>query len=589
MSVAGQANVDPVLSEILVGACQALVEEADDLLERASMGMVIRESRDYCSVVCDPEGNVLIGGSRDLPAFIGSIQYTVQAVIAEIGPERMVPGDVYIMNDPWTGGTHFNDVRLVAPVHGREGLIGYVSSCGHVADIGGVNPGSFAISATSSFAEGLRIIPVLYYRDDRVNADVAKLILANVRMPETTEGDLSAMLAAVLRSRQRLGELAELHGVDVLLGWMSAYQDHGERELLAQLSELEQGRYEWTDWIDEDPATGEPIRIQLGVEVSADGLVFDFRGTAPVTKSGANSPLPATAAIIYVVIASIFPEVPLNHGLFRSIRIDAPEGSVLNAQHPSAVSAMASTTFDIVAACTLGAFSQVVPERVIAASFNLQSFITSGVDPRTGKEFVTYSWGPGGWGAGADTDGRTSMALYTTTTLNIPCEDEERRVPFLVEEYSIVPDSGGAGRRRGGNCLRRVFRFGYDGTLTSLAGRGKFPIWGLFGGQPGSAHSAVLENADGSKPIGLLADGVKLSTGDRLIYINGGGGGYGPPVEREPERVLDDVLDGWITVGAARDEYAVALREIPETSLSTTYEIDWGETGRLRATADPTG
>lgn len=573
---------DPVLSEILVGACRALVEEADDLLERASMGMVIRESRDYCSVVCDPGGNVLVAGERDLPGFVGSIQFTIQAVIEAIGVDRFQPGDVYIMNDPWTGGTHFNDVRLVSPVFFEGRLVAYVSSCGHVADIGGVNPGSFAISAASSFAEGLRIVPVLFYRDGEINEDVAKLILSNIRMPETTEGDLKAMLAAVWRSSERVTELARQYGPDLLAEWMRSYQDHGEEALREQLSRLEPGRYEWIDWIDENPADGEPVRIRLVVDVSPDRLRFEFEGTDPATKSGANSPLPATAAIIYVVVASLFPEVPMNHGLIRSVIVDAPENTVVNAQHPTAVSAMASTTFDLVAACSLGAFSQVVPDRVIAASYNLQSFVSSGTDPRTGEEFVTYSWGPGGWGAGKETDGRTSMALYTTTTLNIPCEDEERRVPFLIEEYSIVPDSGGAGRRRGGNCLRRVFKFGYDGTLTSLAGRGKFPIWGLFGGEAGSPHSAELVNEGGSRRIGLLADGVEIRDGDRLVYTNGGGGGYGNPSEREPERVLDDVLDEWITPEAALSEYLVVLKEVPETSLTTTYEVDWEGTERLR-------
>jgi N-methylhydantoinase B len=174
------------------------------------------------------------------------------------------------------------------------------------------------------------------------------------------------------------------------------------------------------------------------------------------------------------------------------------------------------------------------------------------------------------------------MALYTTTTTNIPCEAEERRIPFTIEEYAIVPDSGGAGRRRGGNCLKRVFRFNYQGLLTSLAGRGKYPIWGLFGGEPGEAQLAHLETEDGVHDIGLLAEAVELRPGYRLIYKNGGGGGYGLAAEREPELVLEDVLDGWITPEKARETYLVGLREVPDTSLTTTYEIDWHETKRLR-------
>jgi N-methylhydantoinase B len=576
-------GVDPVLSEILVGACRALVEEADDLLERASMGMVIRESRDYCSVLCDPNGNLIVAGSRDLPVFVGTIQFTVQAVIDAIGVAEFRPGDVYLANDPWSGGTHFNDLRLVAPVYHAARLIGYTCSCGHVADIGGVNPGSFAISARTSHAEGLRIVPVLFFRDGELRLDILRFILSNIRMPETTEGDLRAMLAAVHRSTDRLQELADLYGTDVLLHWMETYQDYGEACLREQIRQLEPGTYRWVDWIDADPATGEPIRVELAATIADDDLTFDFTGTASATGSGANSPFPSTAAILYVVVASLFREGPLNHGLMRAVDIIAPIDTVIHATYPTAVSAMASTTFDIVAACALGAFSQVAPDRVIAASYNLQSFVTSGTDPRTGKEFVTYSWGPGGWGAGLGADGRTAMALYTTTTLNIPCEDEERRVPFIIEEYAIVPDSGGAGQWRGGNCLRRVFRFGYDGTLTSLAGRGLFPIWGLFQGQPGSPHSATIESATGSRSVGLLADGIRVSKGDLLVYVNGGGGGYGSPLERDPAAVLEDVLDGWVTPSAAADIYGVALVEVPETSLTTTFELDERGTVTLRA------
>ena len=469
-----------------------------------------------------------------------------------------------------------------APVFHGTDLIGYVGAAGHVTDIGGMNPGSFAARPPSAYAEGLRIVPVLFYRDGQLNDNVLKLILANIRVAHLTKGDLLAMVAAVQRATERLDELAQTHGSELLAEWMHEYQNYGEMLLRQQISQLPAGQYEWTDWIDEDPVTGEPKEVRLSITVSAQKLVFDFSGSAAQSVGAANAVYATTAALVYTVTASIFPEVPLNHGMMRNIEIIAPEATVVNAQYPSPVSAMATTVFDIVAACIFGALSKAVPDRVLAASYNLQSFITSGYDERSETEFVTYSWGPGGWGAGKDTDGRVGMALYTTTTTNIPCEAEERRIPFVIERYEIVPDSGGAGRRRGGNCLRRVFRFNYNGQLSSFAGRGKFPIWGLFGGEAGRAQEALLEDADGLRDIGLLAEGVPIRPQTRLIYTNGGGGGYGPAWEREPERVLDDVLDGWITPTKACETYCVALREIKETSLSTTYEIDWAATQRLR-------
>lgn len=575
--------IDPALSEILAGACRALVEEADDLLERSSMGMVIRESRDYCSVVCDPAGHVLATGSKDLPGFAGTLEFTLQAVLAEFPVEMMQPGDVYLMNDPFTGGTHNNDVRLIAPVHDAAEVIGFVGSCGHLTDVGGMNPGSFAVRATSTYAEGLRIPPLLFARDGEINGALLALILANIRSPDLTDGDLRAMLAAVGRASDRLIELAQKHGHEVLSAWMTHYLGFGEASLREQIKMLPDGRYTWTDWIDQDPATGEPIEVNLALEITGDHMRVDFVGSGDQTRSAANCTFPTTAAIIYTVTASLFPEAPLNYGLMRAIEIDAPVGSVVNATFPTAVSAMATTTFDIIVACLMGAFSKAAPERAIAASYNLQSFITSGRDPRTGSDFITYSWGPGGWGAGRDSDGRTAMALYTTTTTNIPCEAEERRIPFMIEEYRILPDTGGAGRRRGGNCLQRVFRFGYHGVLSTFSGRGRFPIWGLFGGGAGGHQWARLETAEGERELDLLAEGLVLSPGDRLTYTNGGGGGYGPPREREAELVLEDVLEEWITPRAARDIYRVALREVPDTSLTTTYEVDWDATSELRA------
>lgn len=578
-----RVRLEAGLSEVLGGAFRALVEEAGDLLERASTGMVIRESRDYCAVVCDANGDVIATGTKDLPAFVGNIQFTVQGVREQIGVENFRPGDAYIVNDPWSGGTHFNDIRLVAPIFLDGEIIGYGAAAGHVTDIGGPNPGSFNISASSCHAEGLRIVPVLFVRDGVVNEDVLRLILANIRVPDLTAGDLRALQSAVQRIASRVQELATRYGADLLLEWMAEFQAWGEERALEVARSIQQGTFSFTDWIDEDPVTGEPKRIQLSVTISNEGFLFDFEGTDVQSLGAANAVLSTTIAIVWVVTCYVFPEIPPHHGAWRKMQVRAPDGTIVNAGYPAGVSAMASTAFDIVAACVFGCLAQVVPDRVIAASYNLQSFVTGGIDPETGKEFVTYSWGPGGWGAGRDTDGRVAMALYTTTTMNIPCEAEERRVPFLVEEYAIVADSGGAGRRRGGNCLRRVFRFGYDGYLTSLGGRAKFPIWGLFGGEAGSAQYAILESGGQQRHLGMLADNIEIKSGDRLIYVNGGGGGYGPATEREPELVLEDVRDGWVSAAAASDTYGVVLREIPDTSLTIDYEVDERGTRQLRA------
>ena len=264
------------------------------------------------------------------------------------------------------------------------------------------------------------------------------------------------LLAAVSRATERLGELVETHGRDVLVQWMYDYQAYGEAKLHEQIRQLPEGRYEWVDWMDEDPVTGEPKEVRLSIEFTKDKLVYDFTGTAPQSLGSANATYSTTAALVYTITACVFPEVPMNHGMMRNIEIIAPEATVVNASYPSPVSAMATTVFDIVAACIFGAFSQVVPERVLAASYNLQSFITSGYDERYEKEFVTYAWGPGGWGASKEL--MAGSAWHCTLRLQriSPCVRRSGEFPSLLSNTRLcrIPEELAAAR--GGLSKTRI-------------------------------------------------------------------------------------------------------------------------------------
>lgn len=582
-----EGKLDPILTEVIRNSFKSVVNEMASTLKRSAMSPVINEYEDYSGVLSDGEGNLVIHGDRDLPVHSGSMQFSVQEVIRCIGQENFSPGDVYLINEPYRGGTHKHDVRAVRPVFFEGEILAYLTTSGHWADIGGTVPGGFYNQATEYYQEGLMIPPALIYREGKLNQDVERLILANVRQPKVTRGDLRAQVAAVNCGAERLIELAKKYGKETLHRVMKEYQAHSERRLREIVSRLEDGRYEWEDYIDQDPASEarEPKKIHLTLLIEGDRLTFDFTGTDPAAKGPVSGSLPGTYSIILAMINGIFQEVPFNAGVIRSIRVTAPENSLVNVQPPAPIEGM-SMTFDILTSTILGAFSQVVPERVIACMGGVTNLVWGGWNDRHDppRYFVAYITLEVGWGGRATKDGLQGRLLFIGGGIrNISIEIVEKEYCVLVEQQAVRQDSEGAGRFRGGCGYQRVMQMEVDGVISSISDREKFAPFGLFGG--GSSRlGTVLLNPDSpeERNLGLYFSNVPVKKGDRILMMTSGGGGYGFPLERDPEQVLRDVLHGYISPQRAREPYGVALQEVQETSLTQTYTIDPEATWKLR-------
>lgn len=580
-SVETVKKVDPILTEIVRNSFVSITNEAGVTMEKAAMSPVIKDGKDCCCVMSDGEGNLCEVSDFAQPIFIGTLQFTVQAVIHRIGKQNMRPGDIYLVNDPYIAGTHNQDVRVVRPLFVGEELVAFLTIVGHWTDIGGMVPGTFYLQATEAYQEGIRIPPVLLYRGGQINESLMTVLFANMRMPDVSRGDLLAMVAGINTGTERFQELAARHGAEVLKAVMRDYQDYGERMLREIVSGLPDGRYDWEDFIDQDPVSPnkEPKRIKLTVVIEGDQITYDFTGTDPVALGPVNCTYPSTCSAALVGTRMLFSELPYNHGVMRAMHLVIPEGSLLNPQFPSPVSGMAACSLEKILAIYLGAFSKIVPERTMACCGNIANLTWGGWDRRKGRRRyrVGYFWQELGWGGRPDSDGLQGVEAYLAAgTLNIPVEVLEHTSPVIIHEMGFLPDSAGAGKFRGGCASHRLFELEFDAVVSCLGDREKFPPWGLFGGQGSIPNRLVLNpGTPQEQEIGMYCANVPVKAGDRMLFVAAGGGGYGDPLGREPERVLEDVIQGYVSVEGARRDYGVVID--PQT-----LEVDPEATRQLR-------
>jgi N-methylhydantoinase B len=571
MTVTQKERVDPITFEVLRNAFVSLVNEMALAVELASFSLAISEGRDFSGTLYTSRGHLVAQGEQDLPVHVGTAQFTVGAVIDEIGVEKMRDGDVYLMNDPYAGGTHLNDVRLVLPIFIEGEIVGYVASTAHWTDVGGMVPGSFAAQlATECYQEGLRLPPVRIVRDGEIDPSLLSVILANVRVPRDAQGDLKAQLAACYTGRDRLLELAAKYGIKTIAACMDEIIDVSEELLRREVTKLDDGDYPWVDYIDEDFTTGKPVKIALTLRIRGDQLTYDFAGTDPAANCSINCTWSSAISAVFISAKAIFSEVPFSYGILRALEILLPEDSVVNARPPKPVGGFGATSYEKICTCALAAFSYVAPERTIAGSYNLLNTFWGGHDPRTGNNYVCYVWSAGGIGAGAAWDGPHAMQSFLdASTTSIPAEILERMAPIMIECDELRPDTCGAGRHQGGLGCDKTIRLTHGtARLTVTGDRGKFEAPGLFGGQPAPTQAIVKGNrTDAAESLGVCVANHPLSAGDRISILSMGGAGYGEPLERDPQAVLEDVVNEYITVEFARREYGVVVEEIDWEAL----------------------
>ncbi|MBX0302254.1 hydantoinase B/oxoprolinase family protein [Haloarcula salinisoli] len=507
-------DIDAIELEILRNQLESVAEEMGEVLVRGAFSPNITERRDCSTALFDADGR-LVAQAEHIPVHLGAMPEAVDAVLTH-DPE---PGDVFVLNDPFAGGTHLPDVTLVSPVVPNDRIVGYAVSRAHHADVGGMAPGSMPAGARDIQQEGLRIPPTrLVAGGERVDA-VWDLITANVRNPAQRRADLRAQLGANERGAERVGELLADHG-EVLLAAFDAVRTYSRKRVEAELAAFPNGTYTATDQLEGDGVTDADVPIEVTVTVDGHSLSVDFSGTAPQVAGNVNAPLSVAKSAVYFAVRSVTdPDVPPNAGCYDPIEVHAPAGTVLNPEPPAAVVGGNVETSQRVADVVFRALAEAVPERVPAAGQGTMNNLVVG-----GSDFSYYETIGGGMGASSDGDGPSGVQVGMTNTLNTPVEALEVAYPLRVEEYSLRRGSGGAGQQSGGDGLVRELTVETDATVSLLTERRRTAPWGLAGGEDGATGRNFV---DGEAVPAKVTREVDAGTTVRIETP--GGGGYGEP------------------------------------------------------------
>ena len=580
-------SLDPVTFEVLKNAFITTVDLMAEQILRTCHSFVIY-ARDFSSALCDAEGNTVMQGSQDIAVHVGTLHFKAKAVIEAFGDD-IHPGDVFAVNDPYLGGTHFNDVSIIRPIFVDDEIIAYAQSNGHWADVGGTVPGSFDVTAKEHFGEGQRIPPVRIWDKGRYLNDVARLILSNTRAPADTEGDLEAQAEATRVCEREILRLVDKYSRDTIVTAFAEVQDYVENLTRTRIAELPDGVWETEDYLDSDPTLEEGlIPIKVRMEIEGDQIRYDLTGSHAAVGTFLNAGFGSAMSGVVGGTKTFFPEVPLNSGFYRAVDIDlGPEGTVVNAPWPVAVTGFCSGPYEKIMACAFEIWSQIMPERAIACSFNLEYLLVGGRDARSEDRpfFMWYDWMVGGWGGRNGRDGSNCTSPVFGVGLAVqPLEGQERLSPVLTSGHEILADSGGPGRFRGGCGVEKGATLTQaERTVVSYCcDRARSITWGIEGGLPSSPHGVWLnKGTDDERFLGAIFSNVEIEEGDFFTRPSAGGGGYGDPLERDPDAVCEDVIDDYVTIDRALKDYGVVVKEI-DAELSQ-FEVDAEATERERA------
>ena len=555
-------RTDAATFEVVKNSLYAAAEEMKIVLAKTAYSPLLKVAGDYSCGLFDADGEMIAQGP-DLPIHLGSMPDAVKAVIQAFG--TFVDGDVFIHNDPYFGGSHLPDVNIVSPSFHKGQLLGFACVRAHWPDIGSATPGSYG-AVTEVFGEGLRLPPIRLYEAGVLNQGVDAIIFTNVRTPDERRGDMNAQIAANRRGSARLSELAEKYGVETLRRIMVEVMDYSETMMRKFLAELPDGEGRFEDFCDGDgilepgAEEDETFTIRMHATKRGDTLVVDFTGSDPQVAGPMNAPLSVTASGIYTAVKMVVDPngmIPPNSGCWRAITVTAPEATVVNAKFPAPVVYANHEMSHRVCDMLFGALFSFLPQRVMACSQGTSSVLTlGGVDYRNGEQYVSYESIKGGFGARATKDGINCVAAGISNMMNTPIEVLEMSFPIRVEEYAVLPDSGGAGKYRGGCGARRVWRvLGNSARGAVCCERSKSPPFGLAGGLAGSPTRIRLEDPDGGVRYPLSKGAFTVPTDGLIIFEVPGSGGYGPPSERAADALADDLKNGYVSEAVAKRDY----------------------------------
>ncbi len=574
MSEAASSFDDPITFAVIKNAMDAIVDEVAYTVIRTARSEIVKDVMDYSAAICDAKGE-MVAQAKTIAQHLGAIPEAMAAVQAKWSG-RLHPGDAVILNDPYSGGMHLPDIFMFYPIFdGTEILAWSVVICHHT-DVGGRVPGSNAADSTEIYQEGLRIPPLKLFRAGVIDETLEALIRLNVRVPDTVFGDLLAQYAACQAGAREMGRLVARYGVKQMRVYMAALLDYAERMARSEIATWPQGTFRFTDYIDSDGISDDPVPLSVAITVHKDGsLKVDWEGSSRQVRAAINSTLSFTKSNTFLSVrCALRGDIPNNAGVFRCIEVAAPMGSVLNPISPAPVAARALTGYRVMDTM-FGALAQIVPDIMPAAGEGGNTVVCLGGRHADNRPFIIVDMISGCWGGRPDQDGIDAITNPSQNLSNTPVEVLERQHPVRIEDYALVADSGGAGRFRGGLGLRRSYRLLADEAVLQLrADRLQFAPYGLAGGDPGGLAGNWLGEGNVMHSLPGKVTTI-MRRGEVLTHHQAGGGGHGDPFSRSPEAVGRDVWNGKVTISAARERYGV--------SVDAAGAVDVAETSLLRS------
>ncbi len=570
-------STDPFLLEVLRNAFDTIAEEITLTIIRTAYSQIVRDSLDFSTALCDAQGRTLAQGVCT-PMHLGSFHDALLNMVREIGDD-IHEDDYYIMNDPYAAeGQHLPDIYVVKPVFVAGTLKGWSTTLAHHSDVGGIVAGSNALGATEIWQEGLRL-PVLKLVDRGVrNETLWKIIGLNVRTPDLVYGDLQAQMAACATGAKGMQKLYARYGEDVIDGAIEDLNDYTRRLAEAEISDIPNGTYRFTDHIDGIGDDPEPIILNVTVTVKDHRIVVDWEGSSIQVQGGVNSTFPFTKACAYAALRSVMQaDIPNCHGFTEVVEVRAPEGTVVRPVSPGPCGARGITGYRMID-CLFGALAQAVPERVTADGSGGSTLPTISGN-HAGKPYIFCETAMGTWGASAAADGQEGVPHIGANQSNVPVEMIEAAYPIRIERYGFVADSGGPGQHRGGLAIERNYRVLSDTALLNVrSDKRAFPPHGLFGGAEGRPSMNLLrsEESERTLPV-LLSEPVRMNKGDIFCHRMASGGGYGKAFERDAQDVLNDVILEKVSIDGAKRDYGVVI-----VSNNGGYAVDADATTAAR-------
>lgn len=583
-------GLDPVTFEVLKNAFGTICDEMTEQILRTCYSLAIF-ARDCSCALSDPKGNTVMHGSGDIAAHVGTLQFTARAIVDYFGDD-IHEGDVFAINDPYRGGTHFNDVRIIRPIFHQGELICFAQANGHWSDVGGAVPGSMNSQAADHMAEGLRIPPVRIWDRGVYRRDIVELLASNTRAPDDIVGDAQAQNEATLVAQREIHRLIGRYGVAAVKAALLSVQDYVETLFRQELANLPDGTWETEDYLDLDRPDLPEGLIPIKVKMTIDGerVHYDLSGSHPAVHSFNNAAFGGAYSALLTGTKYQFPELPLNGGFNRAITVDFGEpGSVVNAVWPTPVAGFATGPFDKIMSSAMELWAEILPERAMAACFPVDYLLSGGRDTRKDGDpmFIWYDWNVGGWGGLNGGDGHNgTVPVYGGKCGVQSMESQERAAPVITSGFELATDSGGPGKHRGGlGAVKGHWLRDAAGIVLSYCNdRERSISWGMWGGAPSCPGGLWLHHSQGPESdreyLGAIFSNRPVDAGDRMERMSSGGGGLGDPLDRDVSDVCEDVLDEYVSVERARKDYGVVFSAVDRESCTCT--VDEQATARER-------